>query len=309
MDTNSRLTFIDGAVQFSQYYLKLPGDPTHLGIPHEAYITQNDGTMTNTTTRFYVPVTLTSDTITTLNNWEWGEWFPIITNNNKTIHYLGIYGSVSPDIVMYFTKDNIDLPTIIRNLKESTTTASPNLGTTTRVDNRMDYIAVGRAYQHTNQNKNNNYGYNQRSCGANIIHPKRNSINKTPNFVLKLHLDRELIQTKPNLSTIWSRLNDAHPDINTNIYLRRRINIQHVYYVICSNQNLEKGIKITVGSDTLFFTRIHPISTTFNYMGKIFYQLQEHDWSQLTTGTNNVSVLIPLVHEPYHSRLRNFLKI
>lgn len=297
----------DGAIQFSQYYLKLPNDPTHLGIPHEAYITNDDEARINITTRFYVPVTLTEDTITTLNSWEWGEWFPIITQNLKTVHYLGIYGLVSPDIVIYFDKNNINLPAIIRELNSNNTTQ--NYGMTSQMDNNVNPIAIGRAYQHTNQNKSNSYGYNRRSCGANIIHPKRIANTKPPNFVLKIDLDRELIQTKPNLAAIWSRLTDTHPDINTNMYLRRRVNVQHVYYVIGNDQDPEKGIRITVGSDTHFFTRIHPISTRFNFMGKIFYQLQEHDWTQLTSGTNNISVLIPLVHEPYHSRLRSYLKI
>ena len=300
---------IDGAIQFSQYYLKLPNDPKHLGIPHDVFITHDDGTRLNTTTRFYVPVTLTEETITTLNSWEWGEWFPIITHNLKTVHYLGIYGSVSPDIILYFDQNNINLPAIIRELRSNVTTTTANHDMTTQTDKLVNSIAIGRTYQYTNQNKNNGYGYNRRSCGANIIHPKRIDNSKPPNFVLKIDLDIELIQTKPNLAAIWSRLTDTQPDINPNLYLRRRVNVQHVYYVISNDRNPEKGIRVTMGTDTHFFTRIHPISTRFNFMGKIFYKLQEHDWTQLTSGTNNISILIPLVHEPYHSRLRTYLKI
>ena len=299
----------DGAIQFSQYYLKLPNNPTHLGIPHDVFITHDDKTGISTTTRFYVPVTLTEDTLTTLNSWEWGEWFPIITHNSKTVHYLGIYGSVSPDIVIYFDQNNINLPAIIRELRNNDTTTTTNHSLNNGIDNKFSSISIGRAYQHTNQSKSNGFGYNKRSCGANIIHPKRINNPKPPNFVFKLNLDRELIQIKPNLAAIWNRLTDKHPDINTNLYLRRRVNVQHVYYVISNDQDPEKGIRVTMGSDTHFFTRIHPISTKFNFMGKIFYQLQEHDWTQLTSGTNNISVLIPLVHEPYHSRLRSYLKI
>lgn len=300
---------VNNTIQFAQYYLKLPSDPTHLNNGHESFVTQNDDTGINNSTRFYVPIAITEETITTLNNWEWGEWFPVITHNNKTIHYLGIYGSTTPDIIIRFTKNNLDLPAIIQSLKSNSITPITHASTTndSETDIKPHPIAIGRAYQHTNQNIKNRFGYNRRSCGTDIIHPKRTTSMKTPNFVFKITLDEELIRVKPNLTAIWNRTNNTHADINTNIYLRKRVNVQHVYYIIYDEPNPEKGIKITIGNETFCFARIHPISTRFNFMCKIFYNLQEHDWAQLISGTNNISILIPLVHEPYHSRLKYLL--
>jgi hypothetical protein len=166
-----------------------------------------------------------------------------------------------------------------------------------------------RTTQYTNQTTSNNFGFNKPSREAHIIHSttrKRSTPSPHDNYRYKVTIDIDILHTKPNIGAIWNRTTDASWSIRTNIYIRRLVNIQHEYYTICDTKT-GKGIDIQCGETTLHFTRIHPISTRYRYIGKIFYNLQEHDWLQLTSGTNNLCLLLPLIHEPYHSKLRSTL--
>jgi hypothetical protein len=335
---------VNGLIQYTQHLLKIPGDPSYLDLEHEKIILETPD-QNPPIILYYLPIKLSQETIEAIENSETHEWFPIITKNNKTIHWLGITDQqeVEKDITIKFTEDNYNIQKIVQQLRtrnqsqptaQATTSAPEEQQPTERNEEQQEtrdennnggsaggshqpststpYIAVARTTQYTNQTQSNNFGFNKPSREAHIIHPTTRrrptpySANPHDNYRYKITIDRNILHTKPNIGAIWNRTTDASWNIRTNIYIRRLVNVQHEYYTICETTT-GKGIDIQSGETTLHFTRIHPISTKYRYIGKIFYNLQDHEWLQLTTGTNNICLLLPLIHEPYHSKLRTTL--
>lgn len=294
----------DGKIVFSKYFLKMPKNPSHLNITSKKIILKGENVNTSRTL-YYVPIEITRESIEQFEDWNLGEWFPIITINKKTIHLLGLYKPADnapvPDVSIRLTRNNPDIPKLLLQLRGT----NPN--PTTSETPILPQIPTARTLQHTNQTKENNFGYNRRSDGADIIHPTQRVHRTNTPFQHKIKIDQSLIHIKPNLNTIWSRMNGAHDDYSSNIYLRRKINVQNEYYIITNEQGQDKEIIISCNNTYYYFKRLYPLSTKFRFMCKIFYNIPEHDWAQLTTGTYNISLLIPMVHEPYHSRVRSIL--